>query len=92
MKLILVYFNDLDTHEPENKDQSKCHLDYILDITIAYPNGEPLDLPTIVTGNRDPFQTHFLYRLYPTSQVFLKGHINHLVIKLLFPSQKFENV
>lgn len=45
------------------------HLDYILDITVAYPQGKPLDLPTIVTGLRDPFQTHFLYRLYHTSQV-----------------------
>lgn len=52
-----------------SSEEEKTHLDYILDITIAYPNGEPLDLPTIVTGNRDPFQTHFLYRLYPTSQV-----------------------
>lgn len=47
------------------------NLDYILDITIGYPQGKPLDLPCIVHGMRDPFKTHFLYRLYHTSQVRL---------------------
>lgn len=52
---------DDENHEP--------HLDYVLDITIAYPEGEPIDLPTIVTGTRPSCQTHFLYRLYHSSEV-----------------------
>lgn len=42
---------------------------YVLDITIAYPDGEPLDLPNIVTGMRRACQTHLLYRLYRCSEV-----------------------
>lgn len=57
------------------------HLDYILDITIGYPQGKPLDLPCIVHGMRDPFKTHFLYRLYHTSQVRL-----YLALKNWFKS------
>lgn len=47
-------------------------LRWVLDITIAYPEGKPLDLPTIVFGSRPSCQTFILYRLYPSSQVFLK--------------------
>lgn len=65
------------------------NLDYILDITIGYPNGKPLDLPNIVTGMRDAFDTHFLYRLFPTSQVYKtnaitpyigSSHSNHSLV------------
>lgn len=44
-------------------------LKYVLDITIAYPDGKPLDLPNIVTGLRRSCQTHLLYRLYRCSEV-----------------------
>ncbi|XP_058446807.1 acyl-CoA:lysophosphatidylglycerol acyltransferase 1-like [Malaya genurostris] len=44
-------------------------LEYILDITIGYPNGKPLDLPNIVHGLRKPCQTYLFYRLYHNSQV-----------------------
>lgn len=42
---------------------------YVLDITVGYPDGEPLDLPNIVTGMRRSCQTHLLYRLYRCSEV-----------------------
>lgn len=46
------------------------NLDYVLDVTIAYPDGgQPLDILDIVAGIRDPCQTHFFYRLYHTSEV-----------------------
>lgn len=45
------------------------HLKYILDITIAYPNSDPLDLGDICTGLRKPCQTNLLYRLYRSSEV-----------------------
>lgn len=44
-------------------------LSWILDITVAYPNGIPLDLMTIVMGYRRACQTYLCYRLYPASQV-----------------------
>uniref|UniRef100_A0A182P9A3 Phospholipid/glycerol acyltransferase domain-containing protein n=1 Tax=Anopheles epiroticus TaxID=199890 RepID=A0A182P9A3_9DIPT len=44
-------------------------LEYVLDITIAYPQGKPLDLPNIVHGMRDPCQTFLFYKLYHSSEV-----------------------
>ena len=59
---------------PENS--AKKNLKYILDITIAYPDGEPLNLPNIVTGMRRACQTHLLYRLYRCSEVSGVGNHN----------------
>lgn len=53
----------------EAEISSKKTLKYVLDITIAYPDGKPLDLPNIVTGMRRSCQTHLLYRLYRCSEV-----------------------
>uniref|UniRef100_A0A1B6CCX9 Phospholipid/glycerol acyltransferase domain-containing protein n=1 Tax=Clastoptera arizonana TaxID=38151 RepID=A0A1B6CCX9_9HEMI len=50
-------------------DIAGAELTWILDITIAYPDGKPLDLPTIITGWRKPCQTFLFYRLYPSRQV-----------------------
>lgn len=52
---------------PENS--AKKNLKYILDITIAYSDGEPLSLSNIVSGMRRACQTHLLYRLYRCSEV-----------------------
>ncbi|XP_037038435.1 acyl-CoA:lysophosphatidylglycerol acyltransferase 1-like isoform X2 [Bradysia coprophila] len=49
--------------------ETRHYLDYILDITIAYPNGKPLDILNIIHGIRLPCPTYFLYRLYHTSQL-----------------------
>ncbi|XP_050083843.1 acyl-CoA:lysophosphatidylglycerol acyltransferase 1-like isoform X2 [Anopheles aquasalis] len=49
--------------------QSGGCLEYVLDITIAYPQGVPLDLPNIVHGIRDPCQTFLFYKLYHCSEV-----------------------
>lgn len=51
-------------------------LEYILDITIAYPDRKPVDLPNIVHGWRDPCKTHMLYRLYKVSEVCIFISIN----------------
>ncbi|XP_018331761.1 acyl-CoA:lysophosphatidylglycerol acyltransferase 1 [Agrilus planipennis] len=42
---------------------------WILDVTICYPNGEPLDLLAIVFGTKPPCVTKFFYRLYSSSEV-----------------------
>lgn len=44
-------------------------LGWILDITIAYPNGVPLDLSAIVFGHKPPCKTTLLYRLYRCNEV-----------------------
>lgn len=53
----------------EAEISAKKTIKYVLDITIAYPDGKPLDLPNIVTGLRRSCQTHLLYRLYRCSEV-----------------------
>lgn len=63
-----------DLHQYQNKTEDNnskvTNLDYVLDVTIAYPDGgQPLDILDIVAGIRDPCQTHFFYRLYHTSEV-----------------------
>ncbi|KAK4886386.1 hypothetical protein RN001_002657 [Aquatica leii] len=52
--------------KPVNADKINKldRLSWVLDITIAYPNGEPLDLPTIILGHKQPCQTIMFYRLY----------------------------
>ncbi|XP_011499600.1 PREDICTED: acyl-CoA:lysophosphatidylglycerol acyltransferase 1-like isoform X2 [Ceratosolen solmsi marchali] len=48
---------------------TKPEIRWILDITIAYPQGKPIDLPTIITGSRPPCDTVLFYRIYSTSVV-----------------------
>lgn len=44
-------------------------LQWILDITVAYPKGEPIDLASIVFGHRPPCKTTLFYRLYRCKDV-----------------------
>lgn len=44
-------------------------LKYIIDITVAYPGGKPLDLGAIITGLRKACPTHFHYKVYPIESV-----------------------
>lgn len=44
-------------------------LTWLLDITIAYADSIPLDLPTIIMGYRKRCYTYLCYRIYPISQV-----------------------
>jgi hypothetical protein len=46
-----------------------AHVNWVLDITIAYPEGKPLDLGAIVTGYRKPCKTFLFYRLFPCREV-----------------------
>lgn len=72
-----VIFADSFKDSPLTKLNGKMNdcLEYILDITIGYPNGKPLDLPNIVHGLRNPCQTYLFYRLYRSSEV---SHNNKL--------------
>ncbi|XP_052742266.1 acyl-CoA:lysophosphatidylglycerol acyltransferase 1 [Bicyclus anynana] len=44
-------------------------IEWVLDVTIAYPDRIPLHLQDIVCGTRPPCRTHLHYRLYPSSEV-----------------------
>ncbi|XP_066583911.1 acyl-CoA:lysophosphatidylglycerol acyltransferase 1-like [Prorops nasuta] len=48
---------------------AKPEISWVLDITIAYPQGKPIDLPTIITGSRPPCETVLFYRIFPSSVV-----------------------
>lgn len=65
----LLFVEQLYQYQNKKDEEHKDYMDYVLDITIAYPDGKPIDLPNIVTGMRPPCQTFFLYRLYHTSEV-----------------------
>lgn len=44
-------------------------LKWLIDITIAYPSKDPLDLPTICSGSVPPQKTTMHYRTFPIEQV-----------------------
>ncbi|KAG6453847.1 hypothetical protein O3G_MSEX008359 [Manduca sexta] len=44
-------------------------IEWILDVTIAYPDRIPLHLQDVVCGIRPACTTHLHYRLYPSSEV-----------------------
>lgn len=50
-------------------DENIDKLAWILDVTVAYSEGKPLDLPTIIMGQRRACRTHMYYRLFPSSLV-----------------------
>lgn len=56
---------------------AKPEISWILDITIAYPQGKPIDLPTIITGSRPPCETVLFYRIFPSSVVSVRQEIDH---------------
>ena len=46
-----------------DSDQPECDkIERIVDMTVAYPGGRPLDLQSIVFGWREPCYTHVHYR------------------------------
>ncbi|KAK0172439.1 hypothetical protein PV328_005755 [Microctonus aethiopoides] len=52
-----------------NTALARPEINWVLDITIAYPQGKPIDLPTIITGSRSPCDTVLFYRLFPSSVI-----------------------
>ncbi|KAI4463166.1 1-acylglycerol-3-phosphate acyltransferase-related [Holotrichia oblita] len=55
--------NNNSTHVKDSPKNCES-IRWVLDITIAYPNGQPLDLGTIIFGNRPPCKTTLFYRVY----------------------------
>lgn len=50
-------------------DWADSSLKWIIDLTIAYPNGNPLDILTIFMASAPPCSTIFHYRCYPIAEV-----------------------
>ncbi|KAF7266450.1 hypothetical protein GWI33_020217 [Rhynchophorus ferrugineus] len=61
--------NNCNSYGSNQTDLVPAQINYILDITIAYPRGVPIDLSHIVFGHRAPCETVFYYRLYRSSEV-----------------------
>lgn len=55
-------------------------LKWIIDLTIAYPNGNPLDIMTIFFASAPPCNVVFHYRCYPISEVRYPVFL-HIVIQ-----------
>lgn len=55
--------------QSESSSSSRPELDFILDITIGYPDGKPLNLQNILSGLREPCKTVLYYRVYSTRDV-----------------------
>lgn len=71
-KVITVGDDEKKTMAPTDgriNDDDADDLEFILDITIGYPDGEPLDLLNIIHGLREPCETVIYYRLYSTKEV-----------------------
>ena len=54
----------------------KDYMSKVVDVTIAYPNGQPLNLWSIVSGSRPPCVTHVHYRVFDIKEVIFRRPIN----------------
>lgn len=67
---IISFADDFNQNNTKIVDpKSGDSIEWILDVTIAYPDRIPLHLQDIVCGTRPPCTTHLHYRLYPSSEV-----------------------
>ena len=58
---------------PDSQLEEGKKMERIVDMTIAYPEGKPLDLQSIVLGWRKPCNTHVHYRSWDVkvSEIFI---------------------
>ncbi|RVE55697.1 hypothetical protein OJAV_G00228880 [Oryzias javanicus] len=54
------------TNQTANKHKG---LQWVIDVTIAYPKARPMDIQTWIFGYRPPTVTHVHYRMYPIKDV-----------------------
>jgi len=70
MLIQLLFFNYL-LDEGQARASVTGGLKYVIDMTIAYPDGEPLDLGAIVTGHREPCRIYMHYNVFRIEEVNL---------------------
>jgi len=54
---------------PDSQQPQKNKIERIVDMTVAYPEGKPLDLQSIVFGWREPCNTHVHYRSWDIKEL-----------------------
>ena len=64
------------------QDDSK--ISKICDVTIAYPEGKPIDLFQIGFGSRPPCVTHVHYRVFDVKDVSLFSEFKDFLARLAF--------
>jgi len=50
-------------------DKGKPKIEWVVDMTLAYPKAEPIDMPGICIGWWEPRDMHVHYRAYPISDI-----------------------
>ncbi|TKS76226.1 Acyl-CoA:lysophosphatidylglycerol acyltransferase 1 [Collichthys lucidus] len=58
-----------DTGTPNQTGNKRKGLQWVIDVTIAYPKARPMDIQTWIFGYRPPTVTHVHYRMYPIKEV-----------------------
>ncbi|XP_062857619.1 acyl-CoA:lysophosphatidylglycerol acyltransferase 1 [Trichomycterus rosablanca] len=58
-----------DTGPSAQKDGKPRGLQWVIDVTVAYPEARPMDIQTWIFGYRSPTVTHVHYRMYPVKEV-----------------------
>jgi lysophosphatidylglycerol acyltransferase 1 len=59
----------MDVLGPDGSSPLNTHIDQVVDVTIAYPEGKPLDLVSIITGWRPPCTSHVHYRVFDVKEL-----------------------
>ncbi|CAL8315577.1 unnamed protein product [Boreogadus saida] len=54
---------------PSQSGYKRKGLQWVVDVTIAYPQARPMDIQTWIFGYRPPTVTHVHYRVYPIKEV-----------------------
>uniref|UniRef100_A0A8C8GN72 Phospholipid/glycerol acyltransferase domain-containing protein n=1 Tax=Oncorhynchus tshawytscha TaxID=74940 RepID=A0A8C8GN72_ONCTS len=57
------------TMHPSQSGSKPKGLQWVVDVTIAYPKARPMDIQTWIFGYRPPTVTHVHYRVYPIKEV-----------------------
>ncbi|KAF1376748.1 hypothetical protein PFLUV_G00214680 [Perca fluviatilis] len=58
-----------ETGTPNQTGNKRKGLQWVIDVTIAYPKARPMDIQTWIFGYRPPTVTHVHYRMYPIKEV-----------------------
>jgi len=61
--------SNIEPNDSEPSPAAEGQIHKIVDVTVAFPEGRPLDLQTIVTGWRTPCVTHVHYRVFDSRDI-----------------------
>ena len=79
----------MDVLGPWGNEDGDHKIDKIVDMTVAFPGGKPLDLQSIVTGWREPCVTHIHYREFDCSSLpSSSGELFNWMVRLYEEKEK----